>query len=908
VKIQQLSIEEAFASVQASPSGLSAEEAARRLAEFGPNEVARVKREPLFLSILKEFGHFFAIILWVAAALAFAAERWDPGEGMRTLGFAIVGVVIVNGVFSFWQAHQAEQALEALQKLLPQVTKTMREGTVKAVNAAELVAGDLIVLEAGDNVPADCRIVEAFGARVNNSTVTGESLPQKRDAEPCDEGELLRARNVLLAGTSLVSGEARAIIFATGAHTAFGQIAHLTQSAPDESSPLQKEIARVSRVVAILAVLLGVVFFAVGQMMGLPFWANFIFGIGIIVANVPEGLLPTVTLALAMGSQRMAKRNALIRHLPAVETLGCTTVICTDKTGTLTRNEMAVRRLYIDGKAYDATPDAFERLHGPHRRFFEVAACCHDLKEARSMGRRDWFGDPMEMALVQLAADALEDLPHSKRVDEAPFDSERKRLSTLHHSDGRFVLYCKGAPEVILARCAKVSHNGATQSLTPELAEHYRAAADQMAHDGLRVLALAWRELATSQEPASAEVEMTLAGIVGLEDPPRAEVPAAIRLCREAGIRVVMVTGDHPHTAVAIGREIGLVQSADPVVITGDDLLHLSNIQLQLALDAPEILFARVAADQKMRIVRVLKRKREIVAVTGDGVNDAPALKHADIGIAMGRSGSDVAREAADMILLDDNFATIVSAVEEGRAVYANIRKFLTYILTSNVPELVPYLAFVLVRIPLPLTIIQILAVDLGTDLVPALALGAEKPDPLTMKQRPRARTDRLLSAGVFARAYGWLGPMQAAAAMAAFFFVLSRGGWHFGQALSSSNPLYLEATTACLSSIIVMQVANVFICRSPSESTFTRGMFSNRFLAAGIAVELTLIALVDYTPLGNAVFGTVPIPGAVWLFTLPFACGMLVLEEVRKWMVRRWQARKTECSGTGSLARTAAW
>jgi calcium-translocating P-type ATPase len=757
------------------------------------------------------------------------------------------------------------------------------------VPSVDLVPGDVVLLEGGDNVPADCRIVEAFGVRVNNATITGESLPQSRSAEPCDQAELLHARNVLLAGTSLVSGEARAIVFATGAHSEFGQIAHLTQSTGEEISPLQMEIARVSRVVVILAVALGVVFFLIGQAIGLPFWANFIFGIGIIVANVPEGLLPTVTLALAMGSQRMAKRNALVRHLPAVETLGCTTVICTDKTGTLTRNEMTVKRLFIAGRSLDATPAAFAEVRGPHRRFFEVAACCHDLKEARAAGRRDWFGDPMEIALVEMAANALPELPHSQRINELPFDSQRKRLSTVHETGGGLVLYCKGAPEVILERSDRVSSDGTIITLSDEIREVYHAAANEMAHEGLRVLAFAWRELSDSGDLPAAEDQMILAGLVGLEDPPRAEVPEAIRHCRGAGIKVVMVTGDHPQTGVAIAREIGLVRSASPVVITGEELHRLSNTQLQLALDAPEIVFARVAADQKMRIVRVLKRKREIVAVTGDGVNDAPALRKADIGIAMGRTGSDVARESADMVLPDDNFATIVAAIEKGRAVYANIRKFLTYILTSNIPELVPYLAFVLFRIPLPLTIIQILAVDLGTDLVPALALGAEEPDPKTMKQPPRPREERLLSGALIARAYGWLGPMQAVAGMAAFFFVLKGGGWHLGEMPGFRDPLYLQATTASLSAIVVAQIANVFICRSERESAFGGGLLANRLILLGVAVEIVLILLIDYSAWGNAIFGTAPIPLAVWLVAMPFALGMLALEEMRKWFVRTW-------------------
>ena len=887
MKIHRLTVADAFASLKSGPGGLSDAEAQRRSAEFGANEVEEVAHEALWLTFAKEFVHFFAIILWIAAGLAFFAEWREPGQGMTTLAFAIVGVIVINGLFSFWQAYRAGQALAALKKLLPNTTKVMRSGAVRQVPAAGLVPGDVILLEAGDILPADCRVVEAFSVRVNNATVTGESLPASRDAEPCNEPEPMHSHNTLLAGTSLVSGEAKALVFATGSHSTFGKIAQLTQATADTVSPLQIEIIRVSRIVAGLAIVLGTIFFFVGQAIGLPFWANFIFAIGIIVAIVPEGLLPTVTLALAMGSQRMAKRNALIRHLPAVEALGCTTVICTDKTGTLTQNCMSAKRLFIAGKMFETIPEQLAALIEPHRRFFEVAACCHDLKDARAAAGPGWLGDPMEVAIVQLAAEAMPALPRSRRVNEIPFDSQRKRLSTVHAAPEGQVLYCKGAPEVVLPRCTRATMNGGSVELSADVAATFRTAAEAMAEKGLRVLAFAWRELPASFELANAEAEMTLAGLIGLEDPPRPEVAGALQRCRDAGIKVIMVTGDHPHTATAIAREIGLVRSAAPIVITGEQLGHLSDIQLQIALDAPEIVFARVLAEQKMRIVGALKNKREIVAVTGDGVNDAPALRKADVGIAMGRSGTDVAREAADMVLLDDNFASIVAAIEEGRAVFANIQNFLTYILTSNVPELIPYLAFVVFRIPLPLTIIQILAVDLGTDMLPALGLGAEKPALDIMKAPPRPRADRLLNWPLLARAYLFLGLMQAAAAMSAYWFVLRSGGWQYGEKLAANDPLYLQSTTACLSAIVVMQIANVFLCRSDRRSAFASGLFSNKLILAGVAAEITLIALIAYTPWGNEIFGTAPISMAVWLFILPFALGMLALEELRKWLVR---------------------
>lgn len=881
MKIQHLEIAEAYASLNSGLKGLDESEAKRRLAEFGLNQVEEIAGEPLILTFSREFIHFFALILWIAAALAFFAEWKQPGEGMATLGFAIIGVIVINGTFSFWQAYQAERALAVLKKLLPHASKVQRSGSVRQIPSAELVPGDVILLESGDIVPADCRLVEAFGVRVNNATITGESVPSSRNAEPSEEAEILRSPNILLAGTSLVSGESKALVFATGSHSAFGQIAHLTQTTADTVSPLQTEIIRVSRIVAGLALTLGVVFFLIGRMIGLSFWENFIFAIGIIVANVPEGLLPTVTLSLAMASQRMARRNALIRHLPAVEALGCTTVICTDKTGTLTQNRMSAKRLFIDGVMADTTQAATPATMP----FFKIAASCHDLKKSDT----GWLGDPMEIALVQLAARAAAAISDSPRIHEIPFDSEKRRLSTVHTTADGPTLYCKGAPEVVLAHCSHAMLAGETVELSDTLKATYKTAAERMGKDGLRVLALAWRLLPENFDLASADSDMVIAGLVGLEDPPRPEVPEALQQCRNAGIKVIMVTGDHPQTAEAIAREIGLVRSEHPVVITGTQLVHLSNIQLQLALDAPEIIFARVQAEQKMRIVAALKKKNEIVAVTGDGVNDAPALRKAHVGIAMGLSGTDVARESADMILLDDNFASIVAAIEEGRAVFANIRNFLTYILTSNVPEIIPYLAFVIFRIPLPLTIIQILAVDLGTDMLPALGLGAEKPGPDIMKAPPRRRDQRLLGGTLLARAYLFLGMMQAVAAMSAFFFVLHRGGWHSGLSLPPNDPLYLQATTACLSAIVVMQIANVFLCRSERQPLVSRGIFSNKLILVGVAAEIAIILLINYTPWGNALFGTAPIPVSVWIFIVPFAVAMMLLEELRKWVFRKF-------------------
>ena len=873
MQITRLPVAEVLASLRSSPGGLDSAEAAKRRGEFGPNRLEEAAARPHWVRLLHEFTHFFAVILWIAAALAFIAGARDPASGMLQLGIAILAVIVVNGVFSFLQEYRAERAIAALRELLPAHVKVMRDGALQSLPADVLVPGDLVVLEAGDRVPADCRVIEAQALRVNLATITGESMAKTRSAEAAAGAEPLEARNLLLAGTSLVSGEGRAVVYATGMRTEFGRIAHLTQTAGEAGSPLQREIARLSRLVAVFAAVLGLVFFAVGALLGLPFWVNAMFAVGIIVANVPEGLLPTVTLSLAMATQRMARRNALVRHLPSVETLGSTTVICSDKTGTLTVNSMSVKEVF---------PAGAEAADG---HLVRNASHCHSLKRGARDGHDAWLGDPMEIALAEYGRrHATPD--GTVQVGEIPFDSDRRRMSVVVEHGGRRWLYCKGAAEVVLGLCAQVSRDGGEAPIDDAQRRQVAGAQDAMAEQGLRVIGFAHRELRPG-EPAE-ERDLVFDALLGLRDPPRAEVPEAIARCRSAGIKVVMVTGDHPHTALAIAREVGLVRGDAPSVLHGEALRRMSPAQLQLALDAEEVLFTRVTAEQKMRVVEALKSKGHVVAVTGDGVNDAPALKTAHIGIAMGIAGTDVAKEAADMVLLDDNFASIVNAIEEGRAVFENIRKFLTYILTSNIPELVPYLAFMLFGIPLPLTVIQILAVDLGTDMLPALALGAERPHGALMRQPPRAAGERLLSWPLLARAYLWLGVLEAAMAMTVYFFVLHTGGWRFGESLGGTDPLYLQATTACLAAIVVAQVVNVFSCRHPRLPAWRFSLGSNPLLVFGVLAEIALIMLIVYTPAGNAAFGTAPLAAAAWWLMLGLAGAFWALEELRKWFVRR--------------------
>jgi calcium-translocating P-type ATPase len=880
VNILHLNAEQAIASLHSGPAGLTIAEADRRRLEFGPNQIEVMPVEPLWLKFLKGFTHFFALLLWFAVILAFIAEWRDAGQGMAMLGYAILGVILINGLFSFWQEFHTERALSVLLKLLPNQVKVIRGG-VQQIDAVQLVPGDLILLQEGDNVPADCRVIESYGLFVNTATVTGESSVKACDAKPSNADGLLHSNNILLAGTSVVAGEGKAMVFATGMNTEFGKIAHLTQAPKARLSPLQREIVRLSHLVAGLSVGLGTVFFFVGQAMGFPFWENLIFAIGIIVANVPEGLLPTVTLSLAMATQRMARRNALVRHLPSVETLGSASVICTDKTGTLTLNRMEVKQVFLDGNYQ--TPDFLRLHHDLYSNFLSTLRYCHTLKQKDD---GSWLGDTMEVALVSLAEQVRSGWAERALLDEVPFDTDRKRLSTLHQSEDGLVLYTKGALETVLPLCSHVEMTTGRVVLDAAMRESMLCAEQNMAGQGLRVLAFASRPVPAGCTHEQLEIGLILNGLVGLEDPPRVEVADAIRKCHLAGIKVIIVTGDHPHTAVAIAREIGLC--SNPLVVTGDEMEHLSAVQLQLKLDAPEILFARLKADQKMRIVMALQNKGHVVAVTGDGVNDAPALKKADIGIAMGIAGTDVAKEAADMILLDDNFASIVAAIEEGRAVFDNIRKFLTYILTSNIPQAVPYLALVLFKVPLPLTVIQILAVDLGTDMLPALGLGTETPNPGIMQKPPRLTSERLLNGALLLRAYLFLGGMEAIVALSAFFWVLHEGGWRYGGVMASHDALYLRGTTATLSAIIAMQVVNVFICRSDRESILSGNLLKNKLIIVGVFTEIILILLIDYTPAGNALFGTLPIAANVWVLLIPCAFIMLTLEELRKWWCRR--------------------
>ena len=906
-----------------SPAGLFPEEAHRRLLRFGPNSLQEIKGPPLASRFLRQFTHFLAILLWIAAGLSFLTEALHPGHGMVTLGWAILGVILINAVFTFVQEHKAERAVQALRRMLPAMAWVLRSGHAEQVPRRELVPGDILLLEEGEQVSADARLIEANHMRVDNSSLTGEAHPRPRRVEPVTTGTMLDAHNLVFAGTTVLSGRGRAVVYATGLRTEFGKIAHLAATIEPSLSPLQREIVKVTHLIALLSAIIGAIFFVISFSMGMGFWVSSIFGIGILVAFVPEGLLPTVTLALARGSQRMAQRRAIIKQLTSVETLGCTTVICTDKTGTLTENRMSVTRLFVDGDEIEVRedqllrgeeePSAFNLQHW--QPLFRGFALCNNARRVRSRRNQVLFtGDPTEVALAEFTRlyghKVGEDAPVERypRMSELPFEADRKRMSTIHWVEGRLVAYVKGAPESVLPRCHQALIHGNSFPMTPGERETVLAQSRAFAHQAYRVLAVAMREIEPGPGGLNIETverDLTFLGLVALMDPPHKEVPEAVTRCRRAGVRVIMITGDHPLTALAVARKIGLLPADADVASAQEsatliegahlDAVHDDDLRKLLTLSPdgkPELVFARMAPRHKMRVVSLLKSMGEVVAVTGDGVNDAPALHKADIGIAMGVAGTDVAKESADMILLDDNFATIVNAIEEGRAVYANIRRFVTYVLTHTTPELAPYLVYGLFAVPPALTVPQILAVDLGTDIVPALALGAESPHSDLMEVPPRQRTERLLNLPLLLRAYVFLGLIEAAIAMAAFFWFLRAHGWTWGMPLDWTDPLYRQATTLTFAAIVIAQVANVFACRSERLSIFRLGFFSNPFILWGIAVELALLALIVYTPFGNLIFGTEPLPLWAWGPLLLGATGLLLADEIRKIVMDRQGGR----------------
>ncbi|WP_129126923.1 cation-translocating P-type ATPase [Geomonas oryzae] len=880
--------------------GLSSAEALLRLGREGPNLLVQRRQVPELLKFLRQLTNLFAILLWIGAGLCLLAEFLTPGQGNMAIAIVLVGVVLLNGSFSYWQGRRAEEIMSSFRDMLPRLARVVRDGVVHEIQASVLVRGDLILLAEGDRVPADVRLVYVAGLKVDNSSLTGESEPQLRTIVPTEK-RLLETRNVAFSGTQVLAGEGRGIIFATGMSTQIGRTAELTETLKGREIPIRLEITRFTRIISLIAVVMGgAVFLGSLLFRDAPVLANLIFAVGIIVANVPEGLLPTVTLCLSIAARRMGENKALVRNLDSVETLGCTTVVCTDKTGTLTTNRVSLQRLFLNECNHiesDATLGKEEL-----EKFLMVAMLCNN---ARVTENGAFVGDPTETALLEFSSrfhPVAAFQAASPRLLEEPFTSATKMMVTVNLVGGEAVACLKGAPDVAIGLCDKILLNGVPVPFGEDHRKAYLAAYEEMSKRGERVLLFAWHQLPqrsvweTESIPAHG---YTFIGLAGLFDPPRPEVPDAVAALRAAGVKVVMVTGDYQTTAVAIGRMVGIVTADVPAVITGEQLRTITEAHLDWELEQPEVIFARTSPEQKLRIVQALQRRGEVVAVTGDGVNDAPALKQADIGVAMGLSGTDVAREAADMVLLDDNFATLLPAVREGRTIFDNLKKSIGFTVTHAVPEVMPYLAFLIFAVPLPLTVTLILSIDLATDMLPAIALGRERAERDIMHLPPRSRNERLVGPQLLVRSYLVSGVIEAAAGFYAYFTVLHDGGWSWGMPLPAGDQLHGRSVAAFFAAVVLCQAVNAMAARTQRQSLLQQGLFSNKWHLVGV-VSAILIALtiIELPPLQSA-FGTAYLSPRDLLLAWPFAVGLLLQDELRRWLIRH--------NGYGRIAHTGA-
>ena len=886
---------ELYRDLRTTAAGLGGREAARRLLVYGPNTLARPAGRRWPRELMNQFTQPLAMLLAVAAVLAWVS-------GTPTLSIVVAAVIVLNAMFAFVQERQAERAVDALSAFLPPTARVLRDGNPKEIAATDLVPGDVMVLNEGDRVCADARIIEGE-VEMDLSALTGESVPTSRSANPAAfTGPLLEAQDLVFSGTTCTNGQATTVVTRTGLHTELGRIAALSQAGPPTPSPLERQVRRVTWIIAAISVVIGVAFIPAGLAAGLSWTAAITFSIGLLVANVPEGLLPTITLALAAGVRALARRGAVVKRLSAVETLGSVTVICTDKTGTLTENHMRVTRLWLCSTELgptEASSDVRSRL------LVSTAAACTSA-EPPTPSEPEGRGDPTELALLHLAGQLDASVPASERTALRRaifhFDTHLQRMTTIDQEPETgqmtpvLAVHTKGAPESVLSCCThQLDLQGRRQPLTERFHQELQRALDRYASQGLRVLAVARRTLAPGEQLSdrrAAESGLVLLGLVAMADPARAAVPDAVRQAHRAGIRIHVITGDYGPTAAHIARQVGIGHPGSPVV-TGQELDRLSDAELDTLLNLDhEIVFARASPEAKLRICEALQDLGHIVAMTGDGVNDAPALRHADIGVAMGRSGTDVARESATMVLTDDDFATIVVAIGAGRQVFDNVRKFVLYIFAHAVPEVVPFLVFALSggAIPLPLGVLQILAIDLGTDTLPALALGREPVEPGAMERPPRPRGAGVIDRRLLLRAWLRLGAVSAVLVMSGFLFTLWRAGWHPGENTAVGSPLhaaYLQATTMSFAGIVACQIGTAFAARTDRASLFTIGARSNPLLLGGIAFELAFTAAVIYVPVLQNVFSTRGLSLIQLTFLLPFPLLVWGSDEIFRWIVR---------------------
>lgn len=849
-----------FQELQTTEKGITDFEALIRLRKFGLNRLKNIKKTKLIFKFLSQFKDIMVVILGVAALLALIM-----GEPRDVV--IIIIIILINALIGFIQEFKAERILAAFSKHLSSFSKVVRNGKIKKLLSSEIVPGDVIFLEAGDAVPADARIIEAFDLRVNEFSLTGESLPRPKSV--CDISEekpLADIENTLFMGTSVTEGEVKAIVTKTGMNTELGKIAEKVQTVKEELTPLQKELEYIGKTTVKIALVIVVSTLLLFYFLGKTPKESLLFAIAAAVAVVPEGLPAATSVALSLGAQRMLKEKALVKKLLHVESLGSVTTICTDKTGTLTTGQMTVVKIVPWGEKNST--DLFLRN----------LVLCNNADAAQKIG------DPLEIALLQYVQTQHVDIEsvqeNHPEVFEIPFSSERKMMTTVCLVDNNHHAYIKGASVAILKR----------SRLSQEEKDQIANTHDEMAASGLKVLALAYRDLGQRKDfkNFSIEEDLEFIGLVGLEDPPREGVAEALQSCREAGIKVYMVTGDNGLTALSIAKQIGLVKkNLEVKIITGDVLHQMDDETLRKTLKTEQVVFARIDPNQKLRIVKNLQELKEVVAVTGDGVNDAPALVKADIGVAMGEVGTEVSKEAADMILLDDHFATIVSAIQEGRRIFDNVKKFVFYVFSSNSGELFVALFGILAGLPLPLLAIQILAIDLGTDVFPSLALGVEEAEQRIMTQKPRAKGNRVMDATMLIRLLS-VGLAMAILALLVYVFVLYQGGWRYGQFFIEDNSLYNKATASVYVTLVFCQMANVFSTRTGKFSF--KNIFSNHWLVIGEIISFIILFSILYWPPLQGVFKVLPPSPIAWVFAI---ISFFIFFSLSEWIEKRLEGLK---------------
>jgi Ca2+-transporting ATPase len=896
-----MEIEESLDNLGSRKTGLSQEEATKRLVEFGPNELKKEKGKSPVKLLLEQFKSILVIILLIATALSFALN--EPYDAT-----VIIAIVVAVAVLGFTQEYRAERALEALKKMTAPTASVLRDGKEIKIRTSDVVPGDVLLLYTGDKVSADARLIEAMNLKMDEAALTGESMPVGKDVKPlATETPVSERTNTVFTGTTVAYGRGKALATSTGMNTEFGKIAKMVQLADEKGTPLEKRMANVGKWLGILAITVCAAVTVLGVIKEHEILEMVLWGVSLAVAAVPEALPAVVTGALAVGMYRMAKQHAIVRKLPAVETLGCTSVICSDKTGTMTKGEMTVQSISIDQKTVKITGVGYE----PTGKFlFEekalnptditdlqtlltIGTLCNDAGLEKTETKWVVKGDPTEAALIVVGAKAglrKEDLERKEpRIGEIPFSSERKRMTTIHETSGNSrVAYMKGAPEIVLQHCSQILQGGKVRKLISEDREKLLRITEGMATQALRNLGFAYKELPETARSFGEEIEndFVFVGVMGMIDPPREEVRDAIDSCEKAGIKVVMITGDHKLTAMAVAKALNLINEneTEARVLTGEQLDKMSNEQLVDVVENVAI-YARVSPEHKMRIVKAWKAKGHVVAMTGDGVNDAPALKTADIGVAMGITGTEVTKEASDMVLADDNFATIVKAVREGREIYGNIKKYLTFLLQCNIMEILALSIVMLVspeaQSAVALTTIQILWVNLATDGLPAIALGVDPGDPDLMKNKPRDPRESVFSREV--KAYLVFSPVITTALLLAGYF-------YYQPWLGSQN--LIEARTQLFTSIVLIELAIAISCRSLKYPVSKVGIFKNKFLWLAVLSSLGLQFVVLYTPQLQSVFDVTSPQAMTWITAIVSMTVAFVSLEVGKYVTSRRQVK----------------